>query len=328
MKRAILTNVRDRAALISVGIVACVGLASPMMSRAALPAAQSDATCGVLDAITFGSVSVATPRAVASPIGSPSELQASPVAENEVLGADRAYIDTLVRAVTDCQTERRPKTLTKLVTDRFLGDYYAGGGRLNAETFVELAKDFPRLSLEVRSVRDISIDSEDRTATATVEVVVGRQLVRATWSFVFQADASGGTGHWLVDGVRAKTVSAPAGADEVNLTLDEYEFRPGGLRADGPDVVINARNRGEEDHEVLVLALANGVTTAAILAEPGADLPRGITVLGQITVSAGETAQLILVGMDEGQYAIVDLLVDANGTPHLALGMEGTLTIR
>jgi hypothetical protein len=184
------------------------------------------------------------------------------------------------------------------------------------------------------SVTDVEIDP-DGTATAEVVSVFGHQLQHARWSFVFAReegdDATGDDeafGVWWPDGVAPLTVDPPESARKVEVELDENVYDPNSLRVRGPDIVISARNRGEDDHELLVLSLRHDVTTSDLLTAPGPALPNGVTEIGQLTVPAGTKGQLVLVGMEGGEYVIVDLLPSDDGTPHLALGMEATLTVQ
>jgi hypothetical protein len=78
---------------------------------------------------------------------------------------------------------------------------------------------------------------------------------------------------------------------------------------------------------MLVLRFADGVTSADLLRQPGPGLPRGVSYVGQATVPAGGRAELVLVDLAPGDYAIVCLFPTPRGTPHLALGMEATFTV-
>lgn len=310
-------------------------VAVPGAGSAAMPAAQSDTICTTPAIVPFPTDEVsgnATP--VASPASTPlASPVASPVADSVSVEED-VQIEQLVRAIGACQDERRVRTLTRFVTEGYLGDFYAGGGRITQDQFIEFARGLPRVPVAIVSVTDIQIEADGR-ATAEVVSTIGRQLFRATWSFIFvpqaEADATGNepiVGVWLADGIEPLPVEVPEGARQVEVELDEYSYDPASLRVRGPDIVISADNTGDEDHELLVIALADGVTTRDLLTAPGPELPRGVTVIGQVTIPAGSDGQLVLVGMEKGSYAIVDLLLNAEGTPHLALGMEATLTVR
>lgn len=321
------------AAVLTVMLVA--GVVSSPGASFAKPSAQGDTLC-TTPALVQAPFSPTPPAggvataSFASPVASPI---ASPVAAPIVVD-DAAHIEALVRAIGACQDERRARTMTRFVTEGYLSDFYAGGGRISRDQFIELARELPRVPVGIVSVSNVQVDP-DGTATAEVVSTIGNQLFRATWSFVFEPretrDATGsepGVGVWLASGVAPLPVEAPAGAREITVELDDYRYSPDNLRVRGPDIVINATNASEVDHELLVLSLASGVTTRDLLTVPGPTLPPGVTVLGQVTVPAGSDGTLVLVNMPPGEYAVVDLLISANGTPHLALGMEATLTVR
>jgi hypothetical protein len=311
------------------------GIVTPFggVSALALPGRQATIDCVTPEPETLGlaSLDTATPiaRASASPKASPV---ASPVGqtEPEVIATQ---ISDATALVARCQTQRRMKILVELVDERFLADFYAGGGAITKAQFLALSTELPRLPVKILSVTDVRFDG-DRGATAVVESTAGHQLFRARWSYEFrevtQGDETGedpGLGNWIVTDVATLPVIVPDDANVTRVKLDEYRYDPKNLRVNGPNVVISATNDGEQDHEVLVLQLAGGVKVDELLRAPGPSLPDGFTVVGQLTIPAGERGQLVLVGMRKGDYAIVDLLPDTNGTPHMARGMKATLTI-
>jgi hypothetical protein len=310
-------------------------LAAPAAAIAALPGAQGAISCAAPEPVPFSSV---VPSVAASPVEFPKPIPvASPVANasgGQSTEASAAEIERIVRVIGVCQNERRVKTMSRFVSEKFLGDLYAAGGRMTKEQFIELAKDLPRVPVEIVSVSNVQIDAEGR-ATAEVVSVVSRQLIRATWSFVFEpqddVDATGtepSMGTWVPDGVAPLAVEAPADANVVAVKVDEYAYSPDKLRAQGPDIVFSAKNEGSEDHELLVLKLGTGLTTQDLLTAPGPEWPNGVTVIGQVTIPAGTDGQLVLVGMEQGDYVVVDLLLNEDGTPHLALGMQASLTVQ
>ena len=304
-------------------------------AAAAVPGAQDEIRCAAPKPAPFAGVqsSDASP-ALASPVASPLASPAAIPAESDSAGSGEAEIELVVRTVAVCQSESRVKTFSRFVTENFLGDVYAGGGSITRDQFVELAKDLPNAPVAIISVSNIEIDPNG-TATADVVSTYGRQLLRARWSFVFvpteQEDATGeseAVGTWWPDGVTPLPVEPPSGAGEIEVVLDENTYDPDALRVRGPDIVLAARNRGDEDHEMLVLQFRHDVTTSDLLTAPGPALPNGVTVIGQLTVPAGTRGELVLVGVERGEYVIVDLLPSADGTPHLALGMDASLTVR
>ncbi len=312
-------------------------LTTPIAGLAALPANQSDVTCTTPDLVEFPSA----PLDVATPIGTPGAIPlASPVASPSGFPVQtspnlrlQTQIETLVRIIAECQSRKSVKTLVNLVTERFLGDMYAGGGRITKDQFVALGPELPRLPVEILSVQNV-LSGENGSVTAEIESIVSHQLFNARWSFSFSLSSEGDDtgdeprlGSWLATGVAALPVEIPDDANVTRVNVDEYRYDPKSLRVNGPNIVISVTNEGDLDHEVLVLQLDDGVTTDKLLSEPGSALPLGFRVIGQLTIPAGERGQLVLINMKRGEYTLVDLLPDSNGTPHLARGMKATLTI-
>jgi hypothetical protein len=264
----------------------------------------------------------ATPPA--APATSPV-AEASPVAGQPADAATAAAIETLVRTLAACLTDRQSDTVVQLVTERYLGQVYGGGGRLSRADYLELARDLPAIPVMAVAVTDVRRETALH-ANADVVTVVGNQLVHGRWTFVSTATPTGGR-RWQVDAVTPLPVEAPAGANRVTVGLSDYAFALSSGSVAGPDVVLAGTNTGKEDHEILVVQLAGGVNVDALLRQPGPALPTGVTFIGQVTIPPGSQADLVLVGLKPGSYTLVCLLPTADGTPHLALGMKSRLRV-
>jgi hypothetical protein len=269
----------------------------------------------------------------ASPVASPVATPTSENAASTTAGDAAGQIDLLVRTIAACQSERRVKTLTHLVSEGFLGDVYAGGGKITAQEFIAFGRMLPDLPVSIVSVTDVRVD-EDGHATAEVVSTIGNQMVRARWSFAFREESTGDdtgdvgpVGVWIATGVSALPVQLPDGATTLEVKIAKNAYDPDALDADHGAVVINTKNTDGVDHELLVVSLAKGLTTRDLLTAPGPSLPDGVTVIGQLTVPANGTATMVLVNLERGDYAIVDLLPSSDGAPYLAHGMEATLTV-
>jgi hypothetical protein len=261
-----------------------------------------------------------SPGPVASPVP-----EASPAAGQPADAATATAIDTLVRTLAACLTDGQSDTVVQLVTERYLGQVYGGGSRLSKADYLALASDLPAVPMTVSTVSDVRLETSLR-ANADVVTVVGNQLAHGRWSFVRAATAGGGR-RWQVDGVTSLPVAAPAAANRVDVTLSDDKFTLSPGQVNGPDVVLAGTNTGKEDHEILVVHLDRGVSTDVLLREPGPGLPDGVTFIGQVTIPRGSEADLVLVGLAPGSYALVCLLPTADGTPHLALGMKARLRV-
>jgi hypothetical protein len=330
--------VRRRAtAWVVVGMLVVVAVATPRHGGAA--ARLQDATDAGSVACTLAEPSGTPAPSVdeteatdsALPAASPvAEASASPAPGQPADAATAAEIDHAVRLLAACLTEGRSRVVAQLVTERYLGAVYGGGGRLSREDYLALARDLPAIPVAVSAVSDVRLQGRNR-ANADVVTVVGNQLDHGRWTFLrpsgTEVAGSDAGGRWLVDAAEPLAVDEPAGASRVSVGMTEYAFKLSPRSAAGPDVVLAGSNTGTEDHEMLVLRLDRGVSTEALLREPGPGLPDGVRFVGQVTVPAGTTADLVLVGLARGTYTIVCLLPTKDGTPHLALGMWARLRV-
>ncbi len=313
------------AAVMAILIAVVTGRDTPAVALMELQDAATPAavTCGIptrtpQTEVTDGTggADVTTPPAVASPGAS------------GVDAATAAALEATVRALANCLSEGESDLVAALASERYLGILAGVGEPLAAEEYGALAADLPTVPVTVRSVSGAAIDPSG-AATAEVVYVVANQLVRARWTFVpvsaAEVPSTGDTG-WRVDAEEILPVDEP-GAASVRVELDEYEIAAEPETVSGPDLVLRVRNVGEEDHEALVVRLADGAVAADLL-QPGPELPNGITLAGEIVVPAGEEADLVLVDLEPGTYSLVCLFPDENGTPHLALGMKAEFTVR
>ena len=284
------------------------------------------------------------PRTAASPratsdgtgpevgFGSPTAVP-DPAVAQAVLAAE---VEGVARALAACLTAGDAETVVALVTEGYLGQAYGGGEPLTADQYLAFAGDLPPLVTEIRAFGDIRAEGADRVS-ADVVYVIANQLRHGRWTFV-RGEGDGGTpaadaadegddAGWQVDSEEPLPVSAPAEAATVEVELEDGAFALDPEGVEGAAVVLEGRNTGERDHEMLVLRLDEGVTTESLLQEPGPRLPEGIAFVGQATVPAGGEATLTLVDLDAGTYTLVCLLPDEDGIPDLADGMEAELEV-
>jgi plastocyanin len=226
-----------------------------------------------------------------------------------------------VQAVAACQSAGDWETMSRLVSQKYLGQVYGGGPSMSRATFVELAKSFPPTSVRFRDFEDFRLG--DGGALASVKLIVGNQLTLDRMTFV----ESSTKGAWLIDGAETRRVDPPRDHDEVRITIQDNRYDPAALTAKGANIELVVSNEDEVDHEVLVLRFDQGIDASILLTSRGPRMPAGVHYLGQVTVPAGDTESLVLVTMRPGSVALVDLLPNDLGVPHLALGMEGTLTV-
>jgi plastocyanin len=239
-----------------------------------------------------------------------------------------AELSAVAGTLAACLSDGEARTVALLATEDYLGQLYGGGVPLPREEYLALAADLDPVPTLVRSVRDVERTDDDE-ATAEVVSVVGNQLLRSRWTFV-QAPPSERDDRrttWRVDAETPLPIDPPAEAAKLEITIEEYAFGPTASTVEGPTLSLAGRNAGAEEHELLVLRLDDGATTADLLREPGPGLPDGVAYVGQVTVPPGDRAEMLLVDLEPGDYAIVCLFPTDRSIPHLALGMEATLTV-
>lgn len=311
-------------------------------SVGAVPALAQDDTEG--ESVPCALTTTAEVSQDSSP-GSPV-ANASPAAGELADTATTAEITLLVRTLASCLSEGDNRAIASLVSQRYLGALYGGGGELARSDFLELAAQLPVIPMSVVSVSDVRVQ-DSRSATADVVTIYGNQLDHGRWNFILRprvdltdtrSDAETETGaatpgaeepdqRWLVNGIQPLPVSAPADARDIEVVLDEYSFTVSPGTATDSTVVLTGDNRGEEVHEILVLRVDAGVSSDALIRNPGPGLPSGMEYVGQQTIAPGAEAQLVLVDLEPGNYLLVCLFPDSEGTPHVALGMRGQLRI-
>jgi hypothetical protein len=266
---------------------------------------------------TSGVAPVSTPI-VATPIA--SAIAATPVSERDQL---KTSLRDLVQVVSACKSAGDFQTMSRLVTEKYLGQVYGGGPRMSRETFLVIAETLPTPKIRFRAFDDLSIIGPGE-ARANVTLIAGNQLIFERLTFVEEKNRPG---QWLIDSTEPLRVRPPRDHANVRITITGNRYSPDELTADNATVEIRASNSDKEDHELLVLKLDTGLTTHDVLTTPGPNLPDGARYIGQVTIPARESGTLVLVDLKPGTYTIVDLLPAANGVPHLAVGMEATLTI-
>ena len=262
---------------------------------------------------------------------------ATPDPEAQALQID---IERVVDALAACLSAGQHDVVAELATDRYLGVLAGTGGVLTDESYVALAQALPTVAVTIRSIADVRREGANG-ASADVVYVVANQLIHGRWSFVHPVDpspdaaetpAAGASGvgeRWLVDGEQPLPVSAPPDASRIDVELDEYEIdlEREQVESEGGALVLAIRNVGEREHELLVLGLAGETEPADLLRSPGPSLPEGFAFAGQVTLPPDGQAELILVDLDPGRYALVSLLPDEAGMPGLARGMEAELVV-
>jgi uncharacterized cupredoxin-like copper-binding protein len=238
-------------------------------------------------------------------------------------------LTAVAESLAACLSAGDAETVTELAAERYLGQLFGSSVPFSKDEYVAIASQLRPIPTRIMSVEDVTPSGDDR-ATAVVTQVVGHQLLRATWTFEPAPDGErrARESKWRLAGERQMPVSAPPGAAPIDVEIGDRSFTLDTRTVSGPDVVLSGTNSSDEDHEMLVLRLASGYTTADLLRASGPDLPREVTFIGAATVTAGDEGDLVLVDLDPGDYTLVCLFPDPEGIPHLAQGMEATFTVK
>src|SRR5215207_7855801 len=262
----------------------------------------------------------ATPVSVR--VATPVQQAPDPV---EIRGEE---LTAVAESLAACLSTGDAETVTQLAAERYLGQLFGSSVPFSREQYEAIASELTPIPVRIVSLEDVTPSSDDR-ATALVTQIVGNQLLRAEWTFepAPSGERRARESRWRLAGERQQPVSAPPRAAPIDVVIGDRSFTPDETTVSGPDVVLSGTNDSDEDHEMLVLRLASGFTTADLLRASGPDLPREATYIGAATVTAGNEGNLVLVDLEPGEYTMVCLFPDPEGIPHLAQGMEATFTV-
>lgn len=264
----------------------------------------------------------ATPVANASPVASPV---ATPVADTsfdtDLLLEDLTATST---SLTSCLSEARYDAVAERSSPVFRGQLVGTPQQLTAGAYASLASTFPQTEAEILEIANPAL-IDDASASADVVWQIGHQVRVDQWFFALERVQ--GVTMWIVDRAEPGTVEPSTDAPVVDVTISDNSYELSTATIDGDAVRFDASNEDGVDHELLVLRLEDEASTSALLTTPGPELPDGITYVGQATIPANSAGSLLLVDLEPGTYAIVCLLPDESGLPHLADGMEETFEV-
>ena len=276
--------------------------------------AGESATPAESPAVTAAATPAATPGAT------PATLELGP-APSDPLAQD---LEAAATAIAGCLSDGNYDTLAQMTGDAYRGQLFGMAAPLDAATFAGLAPTLPQVAYQVLSVENVT-ETGETSATAEVTYQLAHQLRAGTWTFT-QQDVGGET-VWILDSETAMPAPVPDDATPVDVQIASNAYTLSTSSVAGNAVALTATNADSVDHELLVLRLADGMTTQDLLQSYGPTLPEGIAFVGQVTIAAGGEGTLVLTGLQPGTYTIVCLLPDANGTPYLVNGMETTFAV-
>ena len=111
----------------------------------------------------------------------------------------------------------------------------------------------------------------------------------------------------------------------VEIELLDFEFVPDAIEVESGIVTFEVTNNGEEPHEVAFLPGGGAVPTT----EDGAPDEEALAEAGAFELEAFGPGQTCNATYDlaPGEYTIFCIVETEDGTTHLMLGMQGTLTV-
>jgi hypothetical protein len=269
-----------------------------------------------------GQAEPAAATAVFAPVATPVQAAPDPVQRLT------AELTAVAESLAACLSEGDAETVTQLAAERYLGQLFGSSVPFSRDQYVAIASELTPIPVRIVSLEDVTPSGDDR-ATALVTQVVGNQLLRVEWTFepAPSGERRAREIKWRLAGERQRPVSPPPGASRIDVEIGDRSFTLDERTVSGPNVVLSGTNDSDEDHEMLLLRLAPGYTTADLLRASGPDLPRQVTYIGAATVTAGNEGDLVLVALEPGAYTLVCLFPDPEGIPHLAQGMEATFRV-
>ncbi len=114
-------------------------------------------------------------------------------------------------------------------------------------------------------------------------------------------------------------------AAQVAVSATDYAFAFDPAPAAGP-TSFTMTNEGEERHVMLLFKLAEGATMDEVLESEGDEGIEGPEFESR-TAAAGEDA-VLTADLSPGDYGMICYIPNADGVPHLALGMVASFTVQ
>jgi len=124
--------------------------------------------------------------------------------------------------------------------------------------------------------------------------------------------------------------AAWADGSPVVFTAHDYGFN-GPERIPAGVTTMQIVNRGQDLHQIQILKILHGKTAAdfraAMTAEPGR-LPNWVKFVGGPNAIMPGAEAKATMPLSEGDYLLICLIPNPQGTPHVALGMQRPLSVR
>jgi len=170
----------------------------------------------------------------------------------------------------------------------------------------------------------------DGTVSADVSYKQGEyQIVGEVWHFVQDGE------YWKIDALGHFTPPFEGDASVVGVNLSSttaadgtitYAIEPNTPSVVQPeDLVLHGINADTVDHEIIVLKLPDGADPKGLL--DGTIKESDVEFIGQISLTPGEEADMVLEGLPAGVYTLVCFFPGPDGAPHAAHGMISQIEV-
>jgi hypothetical protein len=141
--------------------------------------------------------------------------------------------------------------------------------------------------------------------------------------FALTAYVSGGEA-LLPSAAHAKTTAGP---NVVNVVAKEYQYEMPDTLPAGP-TLFHFTDAGNQLHHVTLVKLEKGKTLADFTALPPGPFPAWAVFMGGPNTPMPHGGQdEVVVDLSPGNYAVICIIPDADGKPHMMKGMVKSLTV-
>lgn len=276
---------------------------------AATPIGPEGAAC-MAPAVAVGATPVATPvgAADASAVDYDNALATGPVIEDEAVVSEATMA---IENIYACWNDGDGEAVVALFTNDGLDAAYGANDRETiAEQVTALAISAEASNVQVEKVVDLG---EGRLGV-DYQVTLGSQVFRFT-DVLVERD-----GTWMVDhrieDLPGTTLDSTTSGIETSVEDGSlvFDISPNPV-LNQPAVKIQFSNAGETTHHITLLRNEGGVDAATVTDIDPANLPEGLTYVGEATVEPGEFTDTLFEGLDEGSYVLVGEVLDDSGEP-------------
>lgn len=173
--------------------------------------------------------------------------------------------------------------------------------------------------LPVQAFRNTTVNGNTATTEITLDTSGAPEIDHLTLVRV--------GGAWKIDDFDLFAVSpdVPSGYQTVEMKMQEFAFGLDDAKVPTGKVNFSIENVGKQNHEAVLVRIADGVDfDAAIATLQEGPPPDGIDMVGRIAVKPGRTINMVLdAPVEPGHYAFVCMMPDTagDGAPHAAKGM-------